>query len=154
MKKRQIWLLIAVLCCLCLWIWLYIGKSNNTPTSKLTEDKFDKQAQCVALYPSIKEYLTDQYTRGEANKQKDYAKVNNVEVWYSSKVDWCVAYLDWSLGKYGYTLNGEDYYQYTFTQSLFNVNDWYSTLARCDFSGTQNGDCRTEFDIEMYSYKD
>ena len=154
MKKRQIWLLIVILCCLCLWIWLYIGKSNNTSTNKLTEDKFDKQTQCINLYPSIKEYLTDQYTWGEPDKQENYARVNNVEVWYSSLANGCVAYLDRDTMDYRYTAWGEDYYKMTQIESLLDVNYRYNTLAYCEFSAWEWEDCRMDFLTDIAKFKD
>ena len=154
MKKRQIWLLIAILCCLCLWIWLFIGRLNNTPTSKLTEDKFDKEVQCAALYPSVKQYIYDQYEYWDPNiDYVGYSRVNSIELWYSYYADRCIASVEWDRMDYKYQIKWENYYNMIQAQRLLDVNDGYRSIYTCEFNPELERDCRMEFMEKEWLYR-
>ena len=150
-------IIIVILILICCWLGFMVYQSQNKEASV-----FEKQKECTALYPTVKEYIIDQeeIKADESIWWYSYRKVDKIELWYNKELDSCITRVDISDMDYLYTDNRWDRrYNVTDIQKLIKLN-WWDTLYYCEFNPNNKDsnwkiiDCRSDFNIKYYSYKE
>lgn len=144
MKKTILIILSIILGVVLVFVGYYVGKDKQPVIDSKSE--FDKEVQCAALYPSVKQYIYDQYEYGEPDVDYvGYSRVNSIELRYSYYADRCIASVDYDRMEYRYEIRWENYYNMIQTQKLLDINDWYKSIYTCEYNLELNADCRMKF---------
>ena len=150
--------IIVILILICCWLGFMVYQSQNKEASV-----FEKQKECTALYPTVKEYIIDQeeIKADESIWWYSYREVNNIELWYNKKLDSCIAKVNISDMNYLHTdSRWEKRYELTDIQKIIDVTNQRKSLFSCEYnpnnkdSSWKTIDCRSEFNRVYYSYKD
>lgn len=156
MTKTTVFIIISVICCISLWLGFYFGRSSYVWIEDIQEnqkaDLFDRQNQCANMYPSVKEYLTDEYEYWDPKDWDTYARINSIDVWYSPTEWACIAWLEYYIMYYRYTIKEEHHFEPELDFKLLNVSDWYKNLYTCVYKSNMSNDCRYDYRLKKGEY--
>lgn len=144
----------VIVWCLFLWLWFLFGRSSNVSKNieePQKEDLFKRQNQCINMYTSVKQYLTDQYEFWDDEKWENYQRINNIEIRYSPSKDSCIASVEYYLMSYRYTIQ-EHYYQVFEYYELLDISNWYKRLYLCENTVSREYDCRDDYIFKKSEY--
>ena len=151
MKKTILIILSIILGVVLVLVGYYVGKDKQPVIDSKSE--FDKEVQCAALYPSVKQYIYDQYEYGEPWDSDFYTRVNSIDIWYSYYADRCIASVAYNRMEYRYQIRWENYYNVIKIQRLLDINDWYRPIYTCENNLELNTDCNIEFLEKEWLYR-
>lgn len=153
MKKTYIFIATVIVCCLFLWIGFYAGWSSKTVTNGTSTSTLG-QAECLGMYPLVKEYITDHYEYDPIEWiDPSNSTVGDIDIRYNSDSGGCYAsttvyYVDY--------LNIWDIPKQNLTRSyiIFSIWDGIEITYRCDSSNNDiTKNCIGEFQLKKDELK-